>query len=57
MSIKHEYILQGVLAAIVCGLLGAVFALNTRDERSQYRDRCACENCRCRCHLQTGVMP
>ena len=54
MSIKHEYILQSVMVAFVFGLIGFVLSINTRDERSQYRDRCACENCRCRCHIEGG---
>ena len=54
MTIR-EMLVQAVLVAIVAGALGVVMSINRSGERRQYRDRCACENCRCRCHLEGGT--
>lgn len=51
----RELIVQAVLLAVVAGALAVTLAINRSDERRQYRDRCACENCRCRCHLEGGA--
>lgn len=53
MSLR-ELLIQGVFVAIAAGALGAALFINRGEERRQYRDRCACENCRCRCHLEGG---
>ena len=54
MNVK-ELLVQAVLAFVVAGALAITLAINRGDERSQYRDRCACENCRCRCHIEGGT--